>query len=68
MVSVIDQPPSACRRCTRFYDPAPEFAGLGTYGILWQVQIARQFGLKFVHPVLIAGSPKMRYKQQFGLC
>lgn len=67
MVSVIDQTTSGLSAMYTFYDPAPEFAGLGTYGILWQVQIARQFGLKFVYlGFWIAGSPKMHYKQQFG--
>ena len=67
MVSVIDQTASGLSAMYTFYDPEPEFAGLGTYGILWQIQIAHQFGLKFVYlGFWIADSAKMRYKQQFG--
>lgn len=66
MVSVIDQTAHGLSAMYTFYDPTPEFAGLGTYGILWQVQIARRFGLQFVYlGYWIAGSEKMHYKQQF---
>ena len=66
MVSVIDQTINGLSAMYTFYDPAPEFAGLGTYGILWQIQIAQRFGLKFVYlGYWIAGSEKMQYKQQF---
>ena len=66
MVSVIDQTINGLSAMYTFYDPAPEFAGLGTYGILWQIQITQRFGLKFVYlGYWIAGSEKMQYKQQF---
>lgn len=66
MVSVIDQTIHGLSAMYTFYDPAPEFAGLGTYGILWQIQIARRFGLQFVYlGYWIQASAKMRYKQQF---
>lgn len=66
MVSVIDQTINGLSAMYTFYDPAPEFSGLGTYGILWQIQIAQRFGLKFVYlGYWIAGSEKMHYKQQF---
>ena len=66
MVSVIDQTHNGLSAMYTFYDPDPEFSGLGTYGILWQLQIARQFGLKYVYlGYWIADCDKMRYKQQF---
>ena len=66
MVSVIDQTVHGLSAMYTYFDPAPEFSGLGTYGILWQIQTARQFALKYVYlGYWIRDSDKMRYKQQF---
>ena len=66
MVSAIDQTSQGLSAMYTFYDPSAAFAGLGTYGILWQIQIARQIGLKYIYlGYWIQGSAKMHYKQQF---
>ena len=66
MVSVVDQTVHGLSAMYTYFDPAPEFSGLGTYGILWQIQTARQFALKYVYlGYWIRDSDKMRYKQQF---
>lgn len=67
MVSVVDQTANGLSAMYTFFDPAPEFSGLGTYGILWQIQIAREFALQYVYlGYWIAESPKMAYKRQFA--
>lgn len=66
MVSVIDQTVHGLSAMYTYFDPAPEFSGLGTYGILWQIQTARQFALKYVYlGYWIRDSNKMQYKQKF---
>jgi arginine-tRNA-protein transferase len=66
MVSIIDQTMHGLSAMYTYFDPAPEFSGLGTYGILWQIQTAQQFGLKYVYlGYWIRDSDKMRYKQKF---
>jgi arginine-tRNA-protein transferase len=66
MVSVIDQTIHGLSAMYTFFDPAPEFSGLGNYGILWQIQTAQQFALKYVYlGYWIHNSDKMRYKQLF---
>ena len=67
MVSVVDQTTQGLSAMYTFFDPAPECSGLGTYGILWQIQIAKQFALQYVYlGYWIEQSNKMRYKQQFS--
>lgn len=66
MVSVIDQTVHGLSAMYTFFDPEPKFSGLGTYGILWQIQTARRFALKYVYlGYWIRNSDKMQYKQRF---
>lgn len=65
MVSLIDMTEDGISAVYTFFDP--EFvAGLGTYGVLWQIGLARRLQLPFVYlGYWIEAVQNMRYKQNF---
>lgn len=66
MVCIIDQCSDGLSAMYTFFDPSPEYSGLGTYGILWQIEIAQKIGLQYVYlGYWIEHAPTMRYKQKF---
>ena len=69
MVSVIDQIEVGLSGVYTFFDPQRDKAGLGNYGVLWQIDLARRLELPYVYlGYWIGAAPKMAYKKQYQPC
>jgi leucyl-tRNA---protein transferase len=65
-VAVTDMALAGASAVYTFYDPDEMARGLGTWGILQQVELARRRGIPYVYlGFWIAGHPKMDYKRRF---
>ena len=66
MVCVIDCLTDGLSSVYTFFDPELDRLGLGTYGVLWQVETCRQLGLPYLYlGYWIRDSRKMSYKARF---
>lgn len=66
MVAVVDRVEDGLSAVYTFFDPALEKRGLGTYSVLWQVELARRLGLPYVYlGYWIKASRKMAYKSNY---
>lgn len=65
-VMVVDHLENGLSAVYTFYDPLLEPRSLGTFAILWQLQLARQLGLQYLYlGFWIRDSRKMSYKTLF---
>ena len=66
MVSIVDMLTDGLSSVYTFYDPAEARRSLGTYGILWQIDLCQRLSLSHLYlGYWIAESPKMAYKSLF---
>jgi len=65
-VALVDRAESGLSAVYCYYDPAYEELSLGTYSILKQIELCREWGLRYLYLGLYIGeSQRMRYKARF---
>lgn len=67
MVSLIDETTDGLSAVYTFYQVSSSHKGLGTYGILWQINLAKHLSLPYLYlGFWIKDSDKMAYKTNFS--
>jgi arginine-tRNA-protein transferase len=65
-VALVDRAEASLSAVYCYYDPSQPALGLGTYSILKQIELCRDWGLRYLYLGLyIEGSAHMRYKARF---
>lgn len=65
-VAVVDVMKNALSAVYTFYEPMLKHYSLGTYAVLWQIEKARELGMKYVYlGYWVENSQKMDYKKNF---
>ena len=65
-VAITDRAATSLSAVYCYYDPAHGSLGLGTFSILKQLELCRQWGLRYLYLGLyVIGSPIMAYKANF---
>jgi arginyl-tRNA--protein-N-Asp/Glu arginylyltransferase len=66
MIAIVDHVDDGLSAVYTFYEPAMHKRGLGTYAVLWQINLARTLGKPYVYlGYWIKESRKMAYKSNF---
>jgi len=66
IVSLVDRLADGLSSVYTFFDPDPPSASYGTYSILWQIELCRTVGLRYLYlGYWIRESAKMAYKATF---
>ena len=67
MVSIVDETDDGLSSVYAFFDPDAHSAGLGTYNILWQIELCRKLDLPYVYlGYWVKDCRKMSYKRNFN--
>jgi len=65
-VGVVDRLPAALSSVYYYFDPEAGGRSLGTYSILWEIDLCRRFGLPYHYlGYWVRDCPKMSYKARF---